>query len=301
MVERAVTSDRPQIAGAAVAEFHVGLIGSGIALSRTPGMHMAEGATLGMSYRYDLIDTAQMDEKPEIGVLLDKAAQAGLSGVNVTFPFKQAAIAHLDELSDAALAIGAVNTVVFKEGRKLGHNTDYWGFKQAFQQGLPDARKDRVLLIGAGGAGNAVANALIDSGVSHLAVFDASASAAEELAERLKHKADAARISVARDLEAEIDRAQGLVNATPVGMQSLPGCPLPTHLLRPDHWVADIIYFPLETELLAAARKAGCQTMDGSGMAVFQAVRAFELFTGVTPDPERMRATFDALEPHPAG
>lgn len=301
MAERAATSDHLQKAGETIADFHVGLIGRGIALSRTPGMHMAEGAALGMAYRYDLIDTAQMERAPDIGTLLATAVQSGLSGVNVTFPFKQSVIAHLDELSDAARAIGAVNTVVFKDGRKLGHNTDYWGFKQAFQQGLDGVRKDRALLIGAGGAGNAVANALIDSGISHLTVFDTSTSAAEDLADRLRKINVAESISTADDLDAEIGRAFGIVNATPLGMQSLPGCPLPTHLLTADHWVADIIYFPLETELLAAARKAGCRTMDGSGMAVFQAVRAFELFTGVKPDPERMRVTFDALEPQPAG
>jgi shikimate dehydrogenase len=295
MAQSPVTSLEEAGGRAANSDIRVGLIGRGISLSRTPKMHMDEGAELGLSYRYDLIDAATMDGAPEIGELLDQAERSGFSGVNITYPFKQAAIAHLDVLSDAAQTVEAVNTVVFRDGKRFGHNTDYWGFTQAFMRRLGAAKTDRVLLLGAGGAGGALASALIDLGVGHLAIYDTATSAAEFLEQRLSHHYDAQRVSIAHDLEAEIEKADGVVNATPVGMVSLPGSPVPCALLDARHWVADIIYFPLETELLAAARAAGCQTMDGSGMAVFQAVRAFELFSGVKPDPERMRATFDAF------
>lgn len=283
------------------ADIRVGLIGHGIQLSRTPRMHMEEGAAKGLDYCYDLIDVATMDEVPDIGDLVAQVEEAGYAGVNVTHPFKQAVVAHLDSLSDAATAVNAVNTIVFRDGKRFGHNTDYWGFGEAFRQGMSDVPRDRVLLVGAGGAGGAVANALVDCGIGHLVLHDTHADTARRLAESINARVGDGRVSVASDLEAEIALANGLVNATPVGMATHPGSPIEAGALRPDHWVADIIYFPLETELLRAARGLGCRVLDGSGMAVFQAVRAFELFTGAKPDPTRMRATFDAFVPESAG
>jgi shikimate dehydrogenase len=105
----------------------------------------------------------------------------------------------------------------------------------------------------------------------------------------------AGRAVVVGDLAAEVAAADGLVNCTPVGMAKLPGTPLPVALLRPALWVAEIVYFPLETELLRAARAIGCRTLDGGGMAVFQAVGAFRLFTGLEPDAARMQRHFAAM------
>lgn len=292
--------------GTPVGGLRVGLIGHGIQLSRTPNMHVAEGKMLGLDYQYDLIDTGQIETgqvegSQNIAEILKQVEKDEFRGVNVTHPFKQAAMDHLDHLSDAARAVNAVNTVVFQNGKRFGHNTDYWGFCEAFRLQLADVAPGRVLLLGAGGAGGAVANALLDNGVVHLVIFDPDSAAMTSLAQRLAQRVGSDRVSVAADLPSEIDLADGLVNASPVGMESFPGSPIPAEKLSARHWVADIIYFPLETELLAMARARGCQTMDGSGMAVFQAVRAFELFTGVKPDPDRMRATFNAFIPLTAG
>lgn len=301
MQDRDIRATGPLGCGEAKTAFLVGLIGRGIGQSRTPKMHMEEGAALGLLYRYDLLDVATMAPETDVATLLTQAEQNGLSGVNVTYPFKQAVIEHLDELSDAARAVEAVNTVVFRDGKRFGHNTDYWGYSQAFAQSLTDVKKDRVLLLGAGGAGGAVANALIDLGVGHLAIYDESAPAATQLHKRLSRHHAAQPASIVQDLDVEIEKADGVVNATPVGMASLPGSPIPTEKLLARHWVSDIVYFPLETELLAAARAKGCRTMNGSGMAVYQAARAFELFTGIEPDPDRMRDTFNAFSPPSAG
>jgi len=227
--------------------------------------------------------------------LLLAAERTGFSGLNVTHPCKQAVLAHLDELAPDAAALGAVNTVVLREGRRIGHNTDAWGFREALRRGLPGASLERVVQLGAGGAGAAVAHALSSLGVGELLLYDVDSGRAEALAERLAAQGAAGRIVVAPDLARALAVASGLVNATPVGMAAYPGLPLPAELLRPELWVADIVYFPLETELLRTARAIGCRTLDGSGMAVFQAVRAFELFTGRTPDPERMRRHFERL------
>lgn len=267
----------------------VGLIGTGIQLSRTPAMHIAEGEALGLSYAYNLLDPEVMGDGPDtLPEILDMAEAAGFAGCNVTYPFKRDVMEYLDTLSDPARMVGAVNTVVFKDGKRAGHNTDYWGFAQSLRRGLSGVKMQTVLLLGAGGAGGAVAHALKSLGVENLMIFDTSLSAAEDLAKNVGGEA-------VSDIAAAVARAEGIVNATPMGMAKLPGAAIPTELLQPHQWVSDIVYFPRDTMLLRAANAAGCQTLDGSGMAVFQAVRAFKLFTGLEPDAARMRATFEAF------
>jgi shikimate dehydrogenase len=211
----------------------------------------------------------------------------------------------LHELSPDAAALGAVNTVVLRDGRRIGHNTDCSGFAEAFRRGLPDVRRGRVVQLGAGGAGAAVAHALLGAGVGHLAIADTEEPRAMALAEGLAARFGAGRATAGGDLAAELAAADGLVNCTPVGMAKLPGTPLPVTLLRAGLWVAEIVYFPLETALLRAARALGCRTLDGGGMAVFQAAGAFRLFTGREPDSARMLRHFAAMSaagaPRPGG
>jgi shikimate dehydrogenase len=278
----------------------VGLLGRGIQLSRTPAMHEAEGRAQGLSYVYTLLDTEMMGEiAPPLDELVAFAEHFGFTGFNVTFPYKQEIIPLLDELSGAAAILGSVNTVVLRRGRRTGHNTDMWGFKESFRRGLAGEKRAEVLLLGAGGAGAAVAQALLESGVERLLVCDVQAERAEALASRLL-AGGAQKVEVVSDLAASSSHADGIVNATPVGMAKLPGTPIATDMLRPECWVADIVYLPLETELLREARRRGCRTLSGEGMAVFQAVRAFELFTGLGPDVERMKAAFAAFRSEPA-
>lgn len=275
-----------------------GLVGRGISMSRTPAMHEAEGAAIGLDYRYALFDL----DDPAAGYgrfveVLEDAEAEGFAGLNVTYPFKVEAAGMVDDLSENAHAIGAVNTIVFREGRRFGHNTDLWGFAEGFRREMEDASLARVLLLGAGGAGMAVAHALMDLGAERLWVFDVESGRSRHLVESLDARFGPGCAAIAEGPEEVAERLTGLVNATPVGMEKLPGSPFPEELLRPDCWVADIVYFPLETALLAAARRTGCRVLPGLGMAVFQAVRAFELFTGRAPDPGRMRRTFEALGP----
>lgn len=267
----------------------VGLIGKGIQRSRTPAMHVAEGQELGLDYRYDLIDPEQMSgPEPSISDLLTQAEADGCAGVNVTYPYKKASLAHLDEVSDAAARIGAVNTVVFRDGRRFGHNTDFWGFAESMRRGMSDADMGTVLLLGAGGAGCAVAHALVSLGAGKVLICDQSTAAAESLAQEIDGE-------VVTDITTAASCADGIVNATPMGMAKLPGSAISPELLETRHWAVDIVYFPMETEFLRDARLRGCRTLDGGGMAVFQAVRAFELFTGQQPDAQRMQVTFEAF------
>lgn len=275
------------------ARIRTGLIGEGISGSRSPALHEEEAASQGLDLSYERFDLAQPSAQAGgLAEVLDRVEGEGFAGVNVTYPFKQSVIPLLDELSSAAERLGAVNTVVFRDGRRVGHNTDWYGFGESFRTGLPDVDKTRVLLLGAGGAGAAVAYALLESGVGDLGILDVDAARAADLAAKMASLFPASRVVPAADLATAVDEVCGVVNATPIGMANHPGSPLPIHLLEPTIWVADIVYVPLETELLRAARAMGCRVLDGGGMVVFQAAEAFRLFTGVNPDVSRMRRRF---------
>lgn len=284
----------------------VGLVGRGIQLSRTPAMHEAEGQCHNLSYIYRLLDTdlapnGLRGQPTNLQGIVSFAEFFGFNGLNITFPYKQEIISFLDDMSEAASVLQSVNTVVLRSGRRIGHNTDMWGFQQSFLSELANAPKESVLLLGAGGAGAAVAHALLDSGVQKLLISDIVESRAAVLAKRLNFHFGKDRASVVSDIAQSAISADGIVNATPVGMAKMPGLPIDPELLRPSCWVADIIYFPIETQLLAEARKRGCRTMSGEGMAIHQAARAFELFTGKVPNIDRMRTAFSASTEVPTG
>lgn len=271
----------------------VGLIGKGIQKSRTPGMHMREGFHQGIRYIYNIIDTdkLKLDEK-DLPDLLKSAEQLGYNGLNITFPFKQAIIPLLDDLSESAKALGAVNTVVLKDGKRTGYNTDWCGFADGFKRALPDVPLRRAVQLGAGGAGAAVAHAALTLGVQHLSIYDIDPARAEHEAASLNAQFGPGRVTPITELKGPMAETDGLIHCTPTGMDKLPGIPLPADMLRKEIWVAEIVYFPLETQLVQAARALGCRVADGGGMAVYQAVEAFRLFTGVTPDADRMRTHF---------
>jgi shikimate dehydrogenase len=274
----------------------VGLIGAGIQASRTPPLHEREGDAQGLRYLYRLIDLESLGLGAQaLPDLLVAAERLGFTGLNVTYPCKQAVIPLLDELSADARDLGAVNTVLFEAGRLTGHNTDWWGFAESFRRELSDEPRERVVQFGAGGAGAAVAHALLTLGAGEVVVIDTDRSRAEGLAGALQERFGRGRARIATDPAEDLAGAQGVVNTTPMGMKKYPGSPVPADLLRPDLWVADIVYFPLETELLRSARVRGCRTMSGGGMAVFQAAGAFRLFTGRQPDAERMLRHFEAM------
>ena len=272
----------------------IGLVGRGIGSSLSPLMHEQEGARQGLDYRYHLIDFDRLGlDDAHLPAILAEVRELGFAGLNVTYPFKQAVLPLLDDLAPDAAAIGAVNTVVLNGARTVGHNTDCWGFAESFRQGLPDVARGRVLQLGSGGAGAAVSQALLQCGVKHLAIYDTDPERAVALAARL-HRLLYAEVEVVTELAAEAPLADGIVNATPVGMTKIPGLPLAAELLESRHWVADVVYFPLETELIRLARGRGCPVLPGGGMAVYQAVRAFELFSARKADTGAMAATFQA-------
>jgi shikimate dehydrogenase len=272
----------------------IGLIGANIMKSLAPALHNDAFSAAGITGHYHLMD---VDELPgrRLEDLLNAVKTAGFLGVNITFPFKQEVIPLLHELSPEARQTGAVNTVtIARDGRTVGYNTDRSGFRLNFEDGLGrgSAEGKTAVLVGAGGAGCAVAFALMDLGLRALVVHDSDARRAAALCADVNKHSGEGRCRVSLRLADEIAAADGVVNATPIGMSGFPGNPVPADALRGGHWVADVIYSPIETELIRTAAAIGARVLTGGGMCVHQAVDAFRLFTGITPDVTRMHRTF---------
>jgi shikimate dehydrogenase len=273
-----------------------GLIGAGIQRSLSRALHEEEARHQGLRLHYQLIDldTARAGIEALPG-LMAAVRIIGFRGLNITYPCKQSVIPLLDELSDEARVIGAVNSVVREGERLVGHNTDASGWSWGFRRALPQADVSRVVLLGAGGAGSAVGYAALALGVGELSVFDLNPSRAIALAAALQANFHDSKVAPTQDLKAALRSASGLIQATPVGMDGHPGMPLDPALLHPSLWISEIVYVPLETPLLKAARRVGCRTADGGHMNVGQAIGAFKLFTGLDADPARMEAHFRRL------
>ncbi len=272
-------------------KFLTGLIGAPIAQSASPAMHEQAGAALGIRCHYQLIEVAGADTA-ELRSLLDSIKRIGFAGINVTFPYKEAVVPLLDDLSPAARAIGAVNTIVVRDDRLIGYNTDATGFERAISALVKASGHGPVTLIGAGGVGKAIAHALAALGIAELSVFDTDRAKAEQIAAQLHGRQP---VRIAASVEDAMQRAVGLVNGTPIGMLPNRGTPVPEALLHRGLWVADAVYTPLWTPLLTAAKAKGAEIMTGRDLAVHQAADAFELFTGMKPPIVEMGNAFDAV------
>jgi shikimate dehydrogenase len=275
----------------------IGLVGADVGGSLSPALYEREAQQLGLHLLYTTIETDEVTAAGnDLGSLLRTAQSLGFTGLNVTHPSKQVFLEHLDELSPEAEALGAVNTITLTDRRMIGHNTDLHGFMTSFRQGLPKARLGVVVLLGAGGAGAAAAHGLLELGADHLRIADVDPQRRAALIDRLSARFGDARVSPVTDIHTDVTaRADGLVNATPVGMRIHPGMPASAQVLRPGLWVVDLIYRPSQTELIRAARAVGCRTLNGGPMLVHQAARAFKLFTGREPDQRRMLEHFHTL------
>ena len=267
-----------------------GLIGAPIAHSASPAMHERAAEALGLRGHYQLIEVAGADATG-LRMMLEGVRRLGFAGVNVTYPYKEAVVPLLDALAPGAASMGAVNTVVVRDGGLTGHNTDTTGFARAVAPLLAPSN-NAIALIGAGGVGKAIAFALTSLNVGDIRIFDSEPARAEKLSMLLATQGGA---RVARSIEDALEGATGLVNGTPVGMLPNRGMPVPAPLLHERLWVADAVYSPLITPLLAAAQERGARIMTGRDLAIYQAADAFELFTGLAPSTEIMGEAFDEV------
>jgi shikimate dehydrogenase len=272
----------------------MGLIGANIMGSLSPALFADAFEAAGIDGFYHLMDVDRLPGRT-LPQLLAAIKAAGFAGANITYPFKQEIIALLDAADPMAMQTGAINTIVIAPaGRTTGYNFDRPGWRNSFAEsfGRDSAKGASVVLIGAGGAGHAVAFALMDLGVAQLVIHDLDHARANALCGNLAKHFGASRCRLARDLERDISDADGIVNATQVGMPGFPGNPVPVAALSASHWCADVIYTPIETEFLKAAAAKGARVLNGSGMCVHTAVEAFRLFTGIAPDVSRLHSAF---------
>jgi len=276
----------------------VGLIGEGITASLTPAMHEAEAREMGLDYEYRIFDLIELGRPAgDVGAILTDARSAGFAAMNITHPCKQLVVDLVDELDTDAAHLGAVNLVVFRDDRLVGYNTDWMGYRDGLTTGLPGASFERVVQIGCGGAGAATAYALLSKGTERLDLSDVDDTRAEDLAARMRAHFPTQTIVTLRpdDLPRAIGRASGVVHATPLGMLHHPGIAFDVELLPEGAWVSDVVYRPLETELVRQAGDRGHPVLDGGRMAVGQACASLRIITGLVPDRDRMERHFRAL------
>jgi shikimate dehydrogenase len=272
----------------------IGLIGANIKGSMSPALFADAFAAAGIDGYYHLIDADALPGR-RLPDFFQSIKALGFAGANITYPFKQDIMSLLDAVDPEAAQVGAVNTVaIASDGRTTGYNFDRVGWRNSFAAsfGADSAKDTTVVQIGAGGAGRAVAYALMDLGVATLVLHDLDTARADTLRSEIAGHYGASRCRLARDLERDITEASGVVNATQVGMSGFPGNPVPIAALKPQHWAADVIYTPMQTAFLKAAAAKGARTLNGAGMCVYQAAEALRLFTGAAPDIARLHRAF---------
>lgn len=255
----------------------LGLIGKAILNSSSPDLHVRLGKLTGIPTTYDLFDANEMP----IGSLESQVRWAiaeGYRGVNVTFPWKEAAVQLADQTSEGARMVGAANTLVFEGNEVMAENTDFTGFISGYRATLGERMPGRVLLIGTGGVGKAVAFGLGKLGAKEVVLLDLDEFKARQLAGELDSQGYPASWIAEEGLAETVARCDGLVNCTPIGHEKSPGCPLPKELIQARHWIFDAVYVPAVTEFIAAAEAAGASVMSGISLFVFQGVDAFKRF-----------------------
>ena len=274
------------------------LIGSPVAHSGSPAMYNYSFEKLGVNYVYVAFDV----KKEETGEVIKSLKLLGARGFNVTMPCKQAALAACDRVDAAAALIGAVNTVVNDDGILTGYNTDGLGWVRACREAGLDLAGRKMVLAGAGGAASAIAITAAMSGLKELALFarkSGSFERAEELADKIRRNVPGCTVTLGNledksSLYSAIADADVFTNATSVGMKPHEDTTLieDTSVLRPEQFVSDVVYNPKTTRLLADARVAGCRTLDGLDMLLWQGAEAFRLYTGLEMPAAEVRERF---------
>ena len=269
----------------------LGLIGKGISRSQSARLHVLLGRMCGMDVSYDYLDSDQIEDFDLIKQLTT-CAEIGYAGVNVTHPYKTSARKLITPRKRLPAALGAVNTVVFREDGWRGDNTDFVGFMRGYKKQFGDAKPGTVLQLGAGGVGLATAFGLRGLGADKILVHDKDITRGAELVATLTAADVQAEFVGAENLSDTVRSADGLINCTPVGMNQYPGCPFDVDLLGGQKWAFDAVYTPVETAFLRTATKSGIEVMTGFELFFFQGIEAFEVFSGAEIDADAARQDY---------
>ena len=265
----------------------LGLIGDNIAASRTPALHEAAGPLIGRTVRYQRLMPR------ELGLDFDAtfawARDHGFRGLNVTYPYKERVVDKVRITDPELMRLGAVNTVLFETDGPTGWNTDLTGFVAAYRGAFGAACPGIVCLIGAGGAGKAIAHGLVELGATEIRLVEHDLGKAEVLARALHAAAPKLAAAVFADATVAAAGATGVVNCTPVGMDGHPGSPLPDGAWRGREWAFDAVCTPMDTQFLRDAEAAAVRTLSGYELFFYQAHHAFALFHGIELPEAAMR------------
>lgn len=267
----------------------LGLIGGNITETRSPVLHTVCGLSIGRNATYDLIIPAERGKA--FGELLADCEARGFDGLNITYPFKEEAAKHVPAGTPAVAAMGTSNTIKFGPEGPRAYNTDYSGFMAGFRKTFGDMAPGRVLMLGTGGVGRAVAFGLADLGARELTLYDTDLSKVVSLGSALKNHSDmAVHVGEAAQL-ADISGFDGVVNCTPLGMVGRPGSPLPEGVKGAPQWGFDAVYTPIDTMFRAQIEALGAAFMTGYELYFYQGIDAFQIFSGQDlPDPAWVRS-----------
>lgn len=270
-----------------MSSLRLGLIGDKIQRSRSPDLHRLAGRLCGLDVSYLRLIPADMGEAFE--QVLERCREQGFRGVNVTYPYKERVLAQVSSASADVASVGACNTILFEGRDQLhGFNTDFSGFASAFRHRFGATAPGIVAMAGAGGVGKAIAFALARLGAAELRLCDTDESRAHRLAALLTREANGMRVAIATDIGSAASGADGIVNATPLGMDGVGGNAVPATALPGRRWAFDAVYTPEWTTFLRQARAAGVEVMTGFDLFLFQGIDAFRLFSGRTVDPDAL-------------
>jgi len=268
-----------------------GIIGFPVKHSLSPCMHNAAFRELGIDAEYKLFEI-----KPEeLSDFLNSLKSEGIFGLNVTVPHKEKALEliELDDENAHLKKIGAINTILRKNGKLKGFNTDIEGFRKHLSENIDPANK-KVAILGAGGAARAVSFVLAKGGATEIALFDIDKSKADNITQMIKEIIPAFNIFPVNDLgQLNLKNKEILVNATPVGLKPDDALPVNENHLHKDLFVYDLIYNPAETKLLKLAKNIGAKTSNGLGMLTYQGMASFEIWTNKPAPKEAMEKALE--------
>lgn len=265
-------------------QIKLGLIGNSISQSRAPFLHKMLGDIYGVDVSYELHDPGTSD-RAGFEAELKKMQEAGYTGTNITFPFKQLAVEYVDLPDVAVNEVGATNTLYLADAQISATNTDYTGFILGYRSRRGDKPAGRSLMLGAGGVGRAVAFGLFQVGATELGIFDLNPESSAALVQSLKNQGYSAHQVLPADLTSAVASAEGLINCTPIGHYATPGNPVDPSLFGGQQWAFDAVYVPIDTEFLKCAHQAGLEIVSGFDLFFYQGIEAFRTFAGIDPDP----------------
>ena len=255
----------------------LGLIGHNIATSRAPDIHRRLGELFGISVRYELFDLKSKKESCFFD-LLKELKKSGFKGVNVTFPFKEKVIKYADKIHESSSEVKSANTIIFQKNI-VAHNTDYSGFIKSYNFHFKKKRPRKILVIGVGGVGRAIAFALSSLGVKELCIFDTDIEKGEKILRELERQEINCSLLNHIKLESNISSFDGIINCTPLGHYDFPGCSLSNLEITNRQWLYDVVYTPAKTIFLNKGEHAGSKIISGIDLFIFQALDAFLLFS----------------------